>query len=203
MGRNGGNAKRMIQLAFGAAIPASVGLMWSMAHMHPPTKWQPLPPPGSRVEIGQVIELPTAIRRMRDGRPLWIHVYGATCPCSRRVLSATMAFERRLADQVQVIALNVGSPSDVIEDRLLGLRWRGPVLADPDGSLAKSLGVVSTPQAVIVLPDDRVAFRGNYGRRGDHSSQSQFEEAISAVLAGRQAPQGAEGLGCSVTPEES
>lgn len=202
MESHGGDAKRMIQLAIGAAIPATLGVLWSMVNMHPPTKWQPLPPPGSRVEVGELVDLPMAIQRMRDGRPLWIHVYGSTCPCSRRALSSTMAFERQLGDQVQVIALHVGSGSAMIEDRLLGLRWRGPVIADPDGTLAKAIGVISTPQAVILLPNNRLAFRGNYGDRIGHASQSQFERAITAVLEGRPAPQGAEGLGCSVVPEE-
>jgi hypothetical protein len=61
-----------------------------------------------------------------------------------------------------------------------------PVLLDADGSLAKQLGVYSSPQAVLVQSTGALYYRGNYNlARYCTDARSEFARlAIEHLLAG-------------------
>jgi hypothetical protein len=62
-----------------------------------------------------------------------------------------------------------------------------PVIHDADGSLARRVGVYSSPQAVILTADGALYYRGNYNlARYCTDARTEFARiAIEHVLAGK------------------
>lgn len=70
-----------------------------------------------------------------------------------------------------------------------------PAIRDPDHRLAKFCAASRTPEAVVFAPGRQQRYRGriddrviDYGKSRDVASQHDLQEAIAAVLAGRDVP---------------
>jgi hypothetical protein len=160
-------------------------------------KWGlPTPRPAQlkQPKIGAHLELPesvTARWSSTAGRPLFLHFYNPDCPCSRFNQDHVRDLIRAHRGNVTIIAVIAPeggpvSPRAVANaERDLGV----PVLLDADGSLAKRVGVYSSPQAVIVEPDGALYYRGNYNlARYCTDARTEFARlAIEHVLAGKPA----------------
>jgi peroxiredoxin len=81
-----------------------------------------------------------------------------------------------------------------------------PVLLDPKHALAKKLGATKAPEAVVVGPDGKVAYRGriddtyvDYGKRRVAPTRRDLRLALDAVLAGKPvAPATTPVIGCDL-----
>ncbi len=99
---------------------------------------------------------------------------------------------RRHADSVEFVAILQADKNDQagIEEFKkkydLGIR----VINDPEGSIAATLGVYSTPQAVLIK-DETIFYKGNYNRaRFCLSRNTKFAEiALQAMVNNEPAPE--------------
>ena len=156
---------------------------WGLPTPRPASLKQP--PVGARLALPETV---AARWSAGSGRPLFLHFFNPDCPCSRfnqdHVRDLIKAYRGRVTI-VAVIEPEGGpvSPRAVANaERELGV----PVLLDADGSLAKYVGVYSSPQAVIVTPAGALYYRGNYNlARYCTDARTEFARiAIEHVLSG-------------------
>lgn len=137
------------------------------------------PPRGTAVTLPASFALPPE----HEGRPLLLHFYNPDCPCSRFNREHVAALHLRHGEQVAFVAVLECDTAHRDEDSGLDL----PHFVDTNGTLAASLGVYATPQAVLLDAERRIVFRGNYNTsRYCSDPGTEFVRlAIDALLAGR------------------
>ena len=143
------------------------------------------PPVGARLTLPD-----TVLAQWSPGseRPLFLHFFNPDCPCSRFNQDHVRDLIRAHRGQLTIVAViepegSTVSPRAVANaERELGV----PVLLDADGSLAKQVGVYSSPQAVIVKDTGALYYRGNYNlARYCTDTRTEFARlAIEHLLAG-------------------
>ncbi|MEZ6015526.1 MAG: TlpA disulfide reductase family protein [Planctomycetota bacterium] len=132
---------------------------------------------------GEQREVPTTLRSLVAGdRPLLLHFFNPSCPCSRFNLDHLRELAQRFEGQVDIVFVierDPGQPSST----LLEL----PTFIDDNGALADSFGVYSTPTAVLLDRDLRVVYVGNYApsRYCVDPSQQLVRIAVEALLGER------------------
>ena len=85
-----------------------------------------------------------------------------------------------------------------------GLSWA--ILMDPAHELVSTVGVTVTPEAVVILPDSTVAYRGridnwygDLGAKRPRATRHELRAALDAVLEGRPVPEArTEAVGCYI-----
>jgi len=126
----------------------------------------PTPKPSAwhAVAAGTRIALPPDIEGLRGqnpGKPLFMHFFNPSCPCSRfnldHVRQLVAAFGQ---DVVFVAVLREGTP-ETLEAAYRDLGLDIPYHVDR-GPLAEATGIYSTPQAAILDADGRLFYQGNY-----------------------------------------
>jgi hypothetical protein len=156
---------------------------------------RPTPRPSGlhRPAIGTAVALPPALERLRaerPGRPVLLHFFNPSCPCSRFNVDHVRALASRFGSDVTVVAvLGEGEPATMrAAYRTLGLDV--PHYVDPDRRLADALGVYATPQAAILDGAGRLYFVGNYNRtRYCRERDTEFARiALESVVKGARPP---------------
>ena len=143
------------------------------------------PPVGAHLALPETV---AARWSTKSGRPLLLHFFNPDCPCSRFNQDHVRDLIKAQRGRVTIIAViepegGPVSPRAVADaERDLGV----PVLLDADGSLAKYVGVYSSPQAVVVTPAGALYYRGNYNlARYCTDARTEFARiAIEHVLSG-------------------
>jgi len=157
-------------------------------------KWGlPTPRPAQlrQPPVGAPLDLPaqvTAQWTTATGRPLLLHFFNPDCPCSRFNQDHVRDLIRTHRGRLTIVAViepeggPVQARAVANAERELGV----PVLLDADGSLAKMVGVYSSPQAVVVTAAGALYYRGNYNlARYCTDTQTEFARlALEHVLAG-------------------
>ncbi len=152
---------------------------------------QPTPRPASLVQqpVGTRLVLGTA-STAPGSKPLLLHFFNPSCPCSRfnrRHLRELYSQYGHAVDMVVVL-----QAKDTLEAICKYRDWELPMgyVTDPEGKLAERCGVYATPQAVLLSPDTKLYYRGNYNTsRYCVDRQTQFaRQALQALLAGQPAP---------------
>jgi len=157
-------------------------------------KWGlPTPRPAQlrQPPVGAPLELPTQVAAQwttSAGRPLLLHFFNPDCPCSRFNQDHVRDLIRAYRGHVTIVAViepeggPVQARAVADAERELGV----PVLLDADGSLAKMVGVYSSPQAVLVTAAGALYYRGNYNlARYCTDMRTEFARiALEHVLAG-------------------
>ncbi|MEL7533220.1 MAG: AhpC/TSA family protein [Bacteroidota bacterium] len=146
-------------ICLGLIVSQIVYMFWREEYRYSlPT---PVPIEFTSVPINSCVPIPKLESSVpRSGYLL--HFFNPECPCSRFNLKH---FKRLYASFHQEIAFAVVIPeeADILKaHRLLEIPLS--VFQDRGDSLAKSYGVYSTPQAVIVDPAGSLYFRGNYNK---------------------------------------
>ncbi len=155
----------------------------------------PIPTNLKQINIGDQIEINAWIKP-DDDKPTFLHFYNFDCPCSRFNINEFQSMYFRYRDSVNFIAVVQSSDPDpkFAEkfQRLMGVSI--PTHVDTDGELAKTIGIYSTPQAVIINNQNKIFFKGNYNATSYCTSRStKFAEmAMEDILNGKQAPRFAE-----------
>jgi peroxiredoxin len=151
-----------------------------------PAGWQP-------ATVGAAVVLPAALERLRadrPGRPVLLHFFNPSCPCSRFNVDHVRALASRFRTEVTVVAvLAEGDPASM-QSAYRALSLDVPHYVDADRRLAEALGVYATPQAAILDGAGRVYFVGNYNRtRFCRDRETEFARlALEAVVAGARPP---------------
>lgn len=151
----------------------------------------PVPPNLKRVAMGDEVDL-HSLARKSPSKPLFLHFYNFDCPCSRFNVAEFESMYNGYRNQIEFVAVVQSSePSDDLKERFQDLMGVAiTTVVDKEGELAKSLGIYSTPQAVLITPDNKVFYKGNYNAsRYCTSKSTRFAEmALEDVLAGENAP---------------
>jgi thiol-disulfide isomerase/thioredoxin len=150
----------------------------------------PTPVPGNYkdVSLGTNIRLPQNIHPA-DDKPVFIHFFNPDCPCSRFNIPEFKSLVEEYGDKMNFAVIVMTDEQNYTIEKIQNkLKIVTPVSFDR--SLAASCGVYSTPQAVIIDPDGKLYYRGNYNKsRYCTDRQSNFARmAIDSVLAGMHRP---------------
>ncbi|MBZ5708422.1 redoxin domain-containing protein [Nannocystis pusilla] len=128
---------------------------------------------------GQPIDLAQLIGK----KPVYLKFWATWCVPCREQMPGFAEIHAKMADRLEVIAVNTGFTDDEAAVRAFrqefGLRM--PVVID-DGRLAEAFNLRVTPQHVLIGRDGRIAHVG-------HLADARLDEALRAALAdGGQAP---------------
>jgi hypothetical protein len=157
-------------------------------------RWSlPTPRPHSlqQLPMGTRPDLPAAVTARwapAAGRPLLLHFFNPDCPCSRFSQEHVRDLMRAYRNKVSIVAVIEPEggvvPDDAVAraERTLGV----PAVLDVDGSLARLLGVYSSPQAVLVTSGGALYYRGNYNLARYHTDErTEYARlALESLFAG-------------------
>ena len=144
------------------------------------------------------VALPPAVERLRaarPGRPLLLHFFNPSCPCSRFNVDHVRALSSRFQADVTVVAVLAEGEPATMRAAYRALQLDVPHYVDADRRLADALGVYATPQAAILDGAGRLYFVGNYNRtRYCRDRDTEFARlALEAVVAGGATAGGVDG----------
>lgn len=121
----------------------------------------PIPSNYKSVNPGKHIPLNPALR-FNNKKPIFLHFFNPDCPCSRFNFSQFKALVKNYQHTVNfAIVLSAAKPHTAKE---IQQRFDIDIPVITDSTLAKSCGVYSTPQAVILKNEGELYFRGNYNK---------------------------------------
>lgn len=148
----------------------------------------PVPAAYHAVEAGERIDISHAFNT--PGRkPVFLHFFNPDCPCSRFNIPHFKDLVKRYADKIN-FAVVVMTKDKSYSGSSLKERYGLTVPVLFDTSLAKTCGVYSTPQAVLLTADKELYYRGNYNRsRYCTDKKSNYAQtAIDSLLASKPEP---------------
>lgn len=175
----------VIIFIFTAALLSIGKVFWEQELKY--TKPTPVPKGHLSVPVNQVLDLDIDPFQ-KSAKPKHLHFFNPDCPCSKFNLSHFTSLVKEYSKEIDFYIV---IPSD---EHLNGVAEQFnnaiPVIADPDGKLANSCGVYSTPQAVIIDTNGKLYYRGNYNkaRYCTNMSSNYAQLAINSLLAGKPAP---------------
>jgi hypothetical protein len=148
----------------------------------------PVPANYRPAQLGNHIDLENKISSA-SGKPLFIHFFNPECPCSRFNMKHFKSLVKQYQDQISfaIVVLNKDKhyTAKEIQNKFdLNL----PVYFEE--SIAKTCGVYSTPQAVLLDRSQRLYYRGNYNRsRYCTDKNSNYAQmAVDSLLKNNQHP---------------
>jgi len=157
--------------------------------------WQyslPTPRPAALVQpsLGETILLPELAHDSAPRRPLLLHFFNPSCPCSRFNLQHVRELICHFDKRVEVVAVLQARDTEAALAAFEQLNVPCRAIADKEGKLAQRMGVYSTPQAVVLDANSRLYYRGNYNvSRYCTSSETEFARlAVAACLANEKLP---------------
>lgn len=139
---------------------------------------------------GDLIKLPHAIPARDANRPLALVFLNPDCPCSRFTTPHVAELIARFAGVVSfvLVAEAADEPSKHSTFHSIGLN--AETICDADRAIARSCGVYSTPQFVLIDSRGALFFRGNFNlSRYCSEERAQFARiAIESLCAGTRLP---------------
>lgn len=146
-------------------------------------------------------------QHFRGSRAVVLLFLGTECPVSNGYAPMMTELASRYAKQ-GVLVEGVHSDPTVIREQArqhakeYSLTF--PILLDPQQVLARQAGVTVTPEAVVLASDGKIMYRGRIdnrysieGKRRLEATSHDLDQALTAVLAGRQpAPATTPSFGC-------
>lgn len=146
----------------------------------------PTPVPAGYVSkaIGESIVLPKSLAASNS---YFLHFYNPDCPCSRFNARHLKSLIRAYSDSVKIVIIVPNDNAIAKAKNELGEDLT--VLVDTGESIARSCGVYSTPQAVIIDKTGKLFYRGNYNSsRYCTTRASNFAELSLIALLNHQVP---------------
>ncbi len=123
--------------------------------------WIPTPVPKDYEEVAMGSVVSTDL--YREGEKKFIHFFNPKCPCSKFNFTTYKNLIKKYGDEFQCFAVVQETTEGVKEEDVAYLRKLGvKLVADKDKTLAKRLGVYSTPQIVLLDEQNELYYRGNY-----------------------------------------
>lgn len=164
---------------------------WQYSRPTPRPEGLRQPAVGAKISLASLLKTADATQ---DPRPLLLHFFNPSCPCSRFNLNHLQVLLRQYGSRLRFLAvLQSDSPKQSVTEiqsafQSLGLPMDAVV--DASGEIARQVGVYSTPQAVLLNSQQRIFFRGNYNSsRYCNSRESEYARlAIESLLSSKAAP---------------
>jgi peroxiredoxin len=99
----------------------------------------------------------------RDKQPLMLLFWTTWCPFCRNELKVLNGIYSSLAeDGIEVLAVNVGELSNVVENFVRGYNLAYRVLLDRDSRVAGLYGLIGVPTYILINKRGEVVFKDNY-----------------------------------------
>lgn len=187
-------ARWMLLLSGEAALVVVIGATFWLQN------WQyslPTPRPVALTQpsLGSTLQLPHAnlligSRGEVTDRPILLHFFNPACPCSRFNAPHLQELLNQFEDQVTIIAVLEADDPLQARDDFAAWQLDCPAMIDSGGEIAHSIGVYSTPQAVVLDRQGRLYYRGNYNlSRYCVSPETEFVRlALEACTRGQPLP---------------
>ena len=164
---------------------AIAGIFWHNEYVYSlPT---PVPTNYTNVRLGSSVRLTKDIQA--TGKPLFIHFFNPSCPCSKFNIPHFTSLAKKYADQLNFAVVVLSKDKNYsVEDIQEKFKIKIPVSFD--AANAKACGVYSTPQAVII-DNGKLYYRGNYNKsRYCVDKQTSFAEmAIDSLFLHKTNPE--------------
>ncbi len=178
--------KLLLFTLFVMGIMGAIGyIFWEQEYKF--TLPTPIPENLKEVDAGDSVWLDFAEPTDRKG--MFIHFFNRDCPCSRFNITEFESMVRRFGDNIEFMAViqeegNSKAAAEFRKEYDLGI----PVIYDQAGAIADSLGVYSTPQAVLIR-NGKIFYKGNYNRaRFCVSRNTKFAELALQALVNDEEP---------------
>jgi hypothetical protein len=154
------------------------GIFWHNEYVYSlPT---PVPENYHKVMQGDLVDLQGKIET--GTKPLFLHFFNPTCPCSRFNIPHFKTLVKKYGDSVSFAIVVMSKEKKYSADEIRD-KFDAGVPVYFDASIAKICGVYSTPQAVIIA-GGKLYYRGNYNksRYCSDKNSNYAEMAIDSLL---------------------
>jgi hypothetical protein len=155
-------------------------------------EYLPTPVPANYVPKAVATQVALPGVQVSAEKPTLLHFFNPECPCSRFNLDHVRKLIAKYGNNINIqVVLQVRDSQynwqALEEDEALGV----PYLIDYTGEMAKACGVYSTPQAVLLTPESKLYYRGNYNkaRYCSNPDSNYAQMAIDSLIANRPSPQ--------------
>ncbi|MFQ3212694.1 MAG: peroxiredoxin [Marivirga sp.] len=150
----------------------------------------PTPKPTDLEQIAIGTEV--ALNLVTDSSKItFIHYYNYDCPCSRFNINEFKQMYYKYKDQIDFTVVVQAADERKDAKQLFKEKYELDikVIHDKNGTIAKTLGIYSTPQAIIIK-NNQLYYRGNYNKaRFCTSRNTKFAElALSAAINNEKTP---------------
>src|ERR1700693_2791177 len=153
--------------------------------------------------------LPRSLTDLSGKKAYVIVCTSTSCPLVQKYLPKLKRLDEKYRGRgVQFISLNV-NPGDSIREmaaHAVEFDLAFPTVKDINGESAAALGVMRTPETVVLGADHTLKYRGHiddqyrFAGEANHVSHDDLENAIEAVLAGKAVPVAETSVdGCLIT----
>lgn len=122
----------------------------------------PLPANYKPVANGTYIDL-AQLEQVQKGKPVFLHFFNPSCPCSRFNMSYFKTLAKKYDDQINFAVVLVNTEAQWTE-KAVQEKYDLTIPVLKNKNIAGACGVYSTPQAVIIGRDQKLFYRGNYNR---------------------------------------
>lgn len=122
----------------------------------------PVPEAYNPLPVGECIEFPAQIFSNSNNQPVFLHFFNPECPCSRFNLNHFHEIHKKYRDQAHFQVVIPANASFKRARELLDASI--PIIVDREDKWTQATGVFATPQAVVLEPDGRLFYRGNYNK---------------------------------------
>lgn len=122
----------------------------------------PVPKSYRAVNSGSNVSIPESLYPKKNGKPVFLHFFNPDCPCSKFNISHFKSLVKQYSNEATFAIVVMSSKNYTSQQIQNEFDLNIPVLFDT--SIARSCGVYSTPQAVIIDSNRKLYYRGNYNR---------------------------------------
>ncbi len=151
--------KRILGLVSIGLMLSAVGqIFWDEEFKH----YKPRNAESSTLVPGEFITLAPEFIKLKD-KPAFIHFYDNDCLFAKTNIDHLGLFTEDRGGDVDYYLILVGASEGIDQlQKKFNVPDHFKVVSDPDLKISTALGVNTTPQAVILDPDSRLYFKGNY-----------------------------------------
>ncbi len=181
-------SKIILFIVFIKTVLISIGcIFWHQEYQYA----LPTPKPNELIQLNAGDSIDKTSLPFEIAGNTFIHFYNYDCPCSRFNIKEFQSLVHRFSDRIKFIAV-ISTPSDD-ESEIEAFRKKYDLgittIIDHDGIIAGSLGVYSTPQAVL-LTKNQLFYKGNYNKaRFCLTKNTKFAEmAVKALINNEKLP---------------
>jgi hypothetical protein len=148
--------------------------------------WVPTPLPANYKEVAPGSLITNAHFRTTD-RPKFIHFFNPKCPCSKFNFTSYKQLIGAYQNRFDCYAIVQNSSLGIRNDDLKFLEdLNVTLIVDTDQTMARSMGVYSTPQLVLLDAQNQLYYRGNYNQARYCTNPETFyaKMAIDSLING-------------------